>query len=201
MKRWTQMLAAVAVCGLYLAPSVRAEDKAPIKLTVSNEHGHQFDLIEAAGGDALLVFINAAKFKAEDAPALEEALNKIAAEAGDTGDEDESNEKAAVGGPRVTRLEEGAKKDGIEVAIVVLSDDKDVWDHIKATWKDAKCHIVLADPTKEDAELKAFDLPEDLTWAAYLVVGSEVANKYTSEDDLDKGSKEISDDLNKDDEV
>ena len=214
MKRWTLALVAAFVGTLVMAPVARAEEKEHVSLTVVNEKGEQFDLIEKAGGDALIVFVDPAKFKPEDADDLEEALNAIAEDAEDSDADDipeDAEEKAIRNMPGVVRLEEAddddeaddadevADKDDIEVVLVLLTDDKDVWAHVHETWKDAQFHIVLADPTKDDKELDAFELPEGVVWAAYLVVGSEVTDGYHSFEDLDKAEDEIADDLNKDD--
>ncbi len=210
MKRWIPMVLVALIAGVVASPVARAEEKEKVSLTVVDEKGDQFDLIEKAGGDALIVFVDPEKFKPADAEDLEEALNTIAEHSEDSEADDvpeDAEGKAIRNMPGVVRLEEGgdddadeaADKDDIEVVLVLLTADKDIWAHVHETWKDAQFHIVLADPTKDDKELDAFELPDDLVWAAYLVVGSEVSEGYTSVEDLNKAEDEIIDDLNKDD--
>lgn len=216
MKRWMPILVAVLVGGLFVSPKAYAEDKEPVSLTVVNDKGEQYDLIEKAGGDALIVFVDPEKFKDEDAADLEEALNAIAEssednEADDMPEDDDAAAKAVRGMPGVVRLEEkdddddaddadeAADKDDIEVVVVVLTANKDIWDHIHKTWHDAQFHIVLADPTKDDKELDAFELPDGLVWAACLVTGSEVAEHYSSVKDIEEDEGDITEKLNKDD--
>lgn len=206
MKRWMHLLAALAVCAVCLPSPVQAEDKA-VSLTVTDDEGEEFDLIEEAGGDALVVFVDPAKFEEDDAKDLTEALNKIAEGAGDEGDEEEAEEMAALGGPRATRLAdddddaEEEEGDGIEVVLVVLTDDEDAFGEVVEAMDDLDCAIVMADPKAEDEELAAFELPEDLVWAAFLVLESQVADGWTSVKELDGDCKDICDKLNKDDEA
>jgi len=205
MKRWMHLLAALAVCAVCLPSQVQAEDK-PLSLTVTDEEGEEYDLIEEAGGDALVVFVDPAKFEEDDAKDLTEALNKIAEGAGDEGAEEEAGEMAALGGPRAIRLADDdddaeEEEDGIEVVVVVLTDDEDAFGEVAEGLAELDCAVVMADPKAEDEELKAFELPENLVWAAYLVLESQVADGWTSVKELEGDSKEICDKLNKDDEV
>lgn len=199
MKRWFSLVAVAMLAGLMASPRALAEDKKPLSLTVTDETGESFDLIERAGGDALVIFVDPAKFKEEDAKDLVAALDKIAKDAGEPG-EAAAEGKAILGLPGVVRLEENADakgKDSIQVVMVFLTADKDVFAKCQKEMGDPQFQLVMADPAKEDAELKAFELPENLVWAAFVVIGSEVKDGYTSVKDLEEHEKGIADDLNK----
>ncbi|MCC7494367.1 MAG: hypothetical protein IT204_18565 [Fimbriimonadaceae bacterium] len=214
MKRWMLGLGALAAITLYAAPTMAEDAKQEgLSLTVTDEDGEEWDLIEEAGGDALVVFVDPEKFDDDDADDLEEALNAIAEGSGDEGDDEDEDEDAddkmaAVRQiPGVTALadedkdQEGDEEDGIEVVLVLLTDNEEIWDEVEKEWDGAEFQIVLADPKEDDEELDAFELPENLVWSACLVIDSAIEEAYDSVEDLTGGDDAIIKALNEDDDV
>ena len=189
MKRWLTVCALALSCGLVCGGRTLAEEAKPLTLTVVTGEGKEIDLIKETGGAALVVFIDPARFKDEDAKALTECLQEIAKNA-----EAKPDGKATGGLSGAMRLEEGdAAKEKRHVVLAFLTNDEAVWEQCKKDWGDPEFFLVRVDPTKDDEELKPFELPSPLTWAAFLIVDSKIKEGYLSVKDLKDKEEGIAD--------
>ena len=191
MKRWLSVCALALLGGLMSGGRALAEDAKPLTLTVVTVEGKELDLIKETKGAALVVFIDPARFKDEDAKALTDCLQHIAKEA-----EAKADGKATHGQPGVMRLEEAeAAKDERHVVLAFMTNDEAVWEQCKKDWEDPEFFLVRVDPTKDDEELKPFELPNPLTWAAFLIVDSKIKEGYLSVKDLQDKEAGIAGDI------
>ena len=170
MKRWLSVCALALLGGLMSGGRALAEDAKPLTLTVVTVEGKELDLIKETKGAALVVFIDPARFKDEDAKALTDCLQHIAKEA-------------------------EAAKDERHVVLAFMTNDEAVWEQCKKDWEDPEFFLVRVDPTKDDEELKPFELPNPLTWAAFLIVDSKIKEGYLSVKDLQDKEAGIAGDI------